>query len=424
MKVSVERNPNVSTPLGGQTQPLYLKRHVASEGRTSIGHVVYGRKNMGQNFYVEFQQQPEEYFNSPVIVHQPRYRGKPQKVCWIAELFFRETGLPSSCCLSLAISFPSRKKSESETEVAQSCLTLCDPVDCSPPGSSIHGIHQARILEWVAVSFSRRSSWPRDWTQVSRIAGRRFTLWANKEALLMSLPEINLSLLQILTFHCIWLHCASGTHTCTQKQKRRKLNLNIVEWICLWISFPILALSPLTSGLNHFVIVQSLNHVRLFATPWTAACKASLSLSFTISWSLLKLMSVESVMPSNHLILCHHFLFLPSNFLSSRVFSNESALRIRWPKDWSFSFTISNWLFYFIFKDLFSNELLKSNPMGQIQSTPGVRKSLAHWKILVNRVRVIKNTAGYGLVGVRATNEAQKTREDGPLGLVGGRVGS
>ena len=158
MKVSVERNPNVSTPLGGQTQPLYLKRHVASEGRTSIGHVVYGRKNMGQNFYVEFQQQPEEYFNSPVIVHQPRYRGKPQKVCWIAELFFRETGLPSSCCLSLAISFPSRKKSESETEVAQSCLTLCDPVDCSPPGSSIHGIHQARILEWVAVSFSRRSS--------------------------------------------------------------------------------------------------------------------------------------------------------------------------------------------------------------------------------------------------------------------------
>ena len=62
------------------------------------------------------------------------------------------------------------------SEVAQSCLTLCDPVDCSPPDSSIHGIFQARILEWVAISFSRGSSRPRDQTQVSRIAGRRFNL--------------------------------------------------------------------------------------------------------------------------------------------------------------------------------------------------------------------------------------------------------
>ena len=67
---------------------------------------------------------------------------------------------------------------ESESEVAQSCPTLCDPVDCSPPGSSVHGILQARILEWVAISFSRGSSWPRDQTQVSRIAGRHFNLWA------------------------------------------------------------------------------------------------------------------------------------------------------------------------------------------------------------------------------------------------------
>ena len=65
-------------------------------------------------------------------------------------------------------------------EVAQSCPTLCDPVDCSPPGSSIHGILQARILEWVAISFSRGSSWPRDQTQVSRIAGRHFNLWATR----------------------------------------------------------------------------------------------------------------------------------------------------------------------------------------------------------------------------------------------------
>ena len=82
-----------------------------------------------------------------------------------------------------------------------------------------------------------------------------------------------------------------------------------------------------------------LSHVRLFATPWTTACQASLSI--TNSWSLLRLMSIELVMPSNHLILCHPLLLLPSIFPSIRVFSNESALHIRWPKYWSFSFNIS-----------------------------------------------------------------------------------
>ena len=85
--------------------------------------------------------------------------------------------------------------------------------------------------------------------------------------------------------------------------------------------------------------VQSLSCVRLFVTPWTAALQASLT--FTISGSLLKLMSVESVMPSNHLILYHPLLLLPSIFPSIRVFSNELALHIRWPKYWSFSFSIS-----------------------------------------------------------------------------------
>ena len=85
--------------------------------------------------------------------------------------------------------------------------------------------------------------------------------------------------------------------------------------------------------------VQLLSCVQLFATPWTAARQASLSI--TNSWSLLKLMSTESVMPSNHLILCHPLLLPPSIFLSIRVFSNESLLHIRWPKYWSFSFTIS-----------------------------------------------------------------------------------
>ena len=81
---------------------------------------------------------------------------------------------------------------------------------------------------------------------------------------------------------------------------------------------------------NIIVVVQSLSHVWLFAAPWTVAHQASLS--FTISWSLHKLMSVESGMPSNHLILCHPLLLLPSIFPSIRVFPNELTLHIRWPK--------------------------------------------------------------------------------------------
>ena len=87
------------------------------------------------------------------------------------------------------------------------------------------------------------------------------------------------------------------------------------------------------------VAVQSLSHIWLFVTPWTAACQGSPSLM--ISLSFLKLKSIESVMPSNHLILCHPLLLLPSIFPSIRVFSNESAHPIRLPKYWSFSFTIS-----------------------------------------------------------------------------------
>ena len=88
-----------------------------------------------------------------------------------------------------------------------------------------------------------------------------------------------------------------------------------------------------------FSSVQSLSHVRPFATPWTTACQASLSI--TNSQKPPKPMSIESVMPSNHLILCRPFLLLPSIFSSIRVFSSESALRIRWLRYWSFSFNIS-----------------------------------------------------------------------------------
>ena len=98
-------------------------------------------------------------------------------------------------------------------------------------------------------------------------------------------------------------------------------------------------LSMILKPYPQFSSVQSLSRVQLSETPRTAAHQASLSI--TTSQSLLKLMSIESVMPSRHLILCHPLLLLPSIFPSIGVFSNESALRIRWPKYWSFSFSIS-----------------------------------------------------------------------------------
>ena len=94
-----------------------------------------------------------------------------------------------------------------------------------------------------------------------------------------------------------------------------------------------MASSPISS-------VQLLSHVRLFVTPWIAVCQASLSI--TNSWSLLKLMPIELVMPFSHLILCRRLLLLPPIPPSIRVFSNESTLRMRWPKYWSFSFSISS----------------------------------------------------------------------------------
>ena len=93
------------------------------------------------------------------------------------------------------------------------------------------------------------------------------------------------------------------------------------------------------SGLQDEVVVQLLSHVQLFVTLWPVAHQASLS--FTVSWTLLKPTSMESMMPSDHLILCHPLLLLPSIFPSLRVFSSESALHIRWPTYWSFSFSIS-----------------------------------------------------------------------------------
>ena len=162
-------------------------------------------------------------------------------------------------------------------QLLHSCLTLCDLMDCSLPGSSVHGILQARILEWVAMPSSRESSQPRDGTSISMplaSASRFFTTSAPWKAHSTS--------------------CSS---------------------------------------------VQLLSCVLLFVTPWTAACQASLSI--TNSQSLPKLMSIESEMPPNHLILCQPLLLPPSIFPSIRVFSNESVLCIRWPNYWSFSFNIT-----------------------------------------------------------------------------------
>ena len=156
-------------------------------------------------------------------------------------------------------------KGKRESEVAQLCPTLSDPMDCSLLESSVHGIFQARVLEWVAIAFS-------------------INILCN---------TLNISFYFLLSY----------------KVSAEKS----VQFSCC--CFPLLA----TTG--------------------TAAHQASLSI--TNSQSLLKLMFIESVMPSNHLILCHMLLLPPLVFPSIKVFSKESVFCIRWPKYWSFSFSIS-----------------------------------------------------------------------------------
>ena len=148
-------------------------------------------------------------------------------------------------------------------KLLQFCPPLCDSMDSmDPSGSSVHGILQARILEWVAISFSTGA-------------------YMN------------------INFH------SSGINAPNIQLLGHKVS------VCLAL----------------FSSVQSLSCVRLFVTPWTAACQASLSI--TNSWSLPKLMSIELVMPSSHLILCRPLLLLPRIPPSIRVFSNESTLHMR-----------------------------------------------------------------------------------------------
>jgi len=130
--------------------------------------------------------------------------------------------------------------------------------------------------------------------------------------------------------------CLPGKNSATE---RLQISANEKPpYLELWIP-PVFTVALPTAPLLFFFDVQPISHVQLFSTPWTAAHQDSPS--FTISQSLLKLMSIESVMLSNHLILCRPLLLLPSIFPSIRVFSNEPTLHIRWPKYWSFSFSIS-----------------------------------------------------------------------------------
>ena len=165
------------------------------------------------------------------------------------------------------------------SSVAQSCLTLCDLMDCSTPGFPVH--HQLLKPTQTHVHCVR------DAIQPSRPLSS------------LSPPAFNLSQHQGLSQ---WVLC--------------------IRWPKYWrVSIVIYYTWNLLFSL--------LSRVQLFVTPWTAALQASLP--FTISWSLLKFMSIESVISSNHLILCHPLLLLPSIFPSIRVFSKELALCIRWP---------------------------------------------------------------------------------------------
>ena len=181
-----------------------------------------------------------------------------------------------------------------------SCVRLCDPSDCSTPGFLVH--HQ--LLEFIQTHV----------IQPSHPLSSPF------------LPALNLSQHQCL------FHWVSSSHQLAKVLEFQLQHQPFNEYSGLNIIREIQICSLFSS-------VQSLSHVQLFATPWIAARQASLSI--TNSRSLLKLMSIESVMPSSHLILCRPLLLLPPIPPSIRVFSNELVLRIRWPKDWSFSFNIS-----------------------------------------------------------------------------------
>ena len=145
---------------------------------------------------------------------------------------------------------------------------------------------------------------------------------------------VSFSYTKLWSMWSFWLvFCDCGFHSVFPLVDEDKSFVQVSWWVELTWGKLCLALVPFFSS------ALSLSRVRLFATPWITARQVSLSI--TSSWSLLKLMSIESVMPSSHLILCHLLLLLPPIPPSIRVFYNESTLRMRWPKYWIFSFSIS-----------------------------------------------------------------------------------
>ena len=140
-----------------------------------------------------------------------------------------------------------------ESEVAPSCLILCDPMDCSLPGFSIHGIFQARILECVVISFSRRSSLPRVWTQVSCIVGRLFTIWANKSTDVRALPKRRLSAEELMLSNCAgedsWESLGLQGDQTSQSWRKSILNIHWKDWCWSWSSN---TLATLCEELTHW----------------------------------------------------------------------------------------------------------------------------------------------------------------------------
>ena len=212
-------------------------------------------------------------------------------------------------------------------QLLQSCPTLCNPINCSPPASSVHGILQARIRKYFAVP-SSRGSFPL-WMEPTHVscllhcqAGVLSLAPPPVKAFKMFIPAEYKNMNKFFFYH-------KALHFSIQLFKTLLIIFSFWRDDLIWqhkIYF-------------QFSSVQLLSRVRLFATPWTGACQAFLSI--TNSWSLLKLMSIESVKPSNYFIVCGPLVLLPSIFPSIRVFSDESVLHIRWPKYWSFSFSIS-----------------------------------------------------------------------------------
>ena len=203
---------------------------------------------------------------------------------------------------------------------SQSCLTLCNTMDCSMTGSSVQGISQARILEWVAISSSRGYAQPRDRTHVSCISyiGRWvFTTMPSGK------PKLSDDLCSLAFEQKSWSTskgCSGEVSSSIPERWGQERDWSDGLWSPIVVVQSCLTLQdPMDWRMPGFPV---LHHLREFApTPLS--------------------LSIESVMPSNCLILCGPFLLLPSIFPSIRVFSNESALPIRWPKYWSFSFSIS-----------------------------------------------------------------------------------